>query len=230
MGDMREKDPKQTKVLVADDQMLYREGLIGLMRHWSDFQVVGEASNGREAVAFCKKTAPDMVLMDVQMPIMNGIDAAKSIHRDHPDVLIVMLTVSSDEEHLLDAFVNGASGYVLKDLPSSQLHACLQAAVRGDPVLSGAAAETVIKRALDVSSRHSENKGSGGGYLHVDLTEREIEILRLVANGLSNDEIATQMYLSPSTVKKNLQLLMQKVQVSNRVMLAVYAFKAGLIE
>jgi DNA-binding NarL/FixJ family response regulator len=217
-----------TKVLVVDDQTLYREGLIGLMAHWPDFQVIGDAANGKEAVEFCRSNVPDLILMDIQMPVMNGIEATKIIREICPDVIIVMLTISVEENDLVEAFMNGASGYVLKDLLSSQLRGCLQGAVRGDTVVSGSITSVLIDKALKSATRASLSKHDAA--LNVDLNAREIDILRLVAQGFSNEEIGTKMYISPGTVKKNLQALMQKLQLSNRVMLAVYAVRAGLLD
>lgn len=216
------------RVLVVDDQMLYREGLAGLMGHWPEFEVVGDAANGEEAVGLCRALRPDLVLMDVQMPVMDGVEATGIIHEEMPDVLVVMLTVSVDEEVLFSAFSRGAAGYVLKDTPSSQLRSHLRAALRGEMVLSGLLTERLIKRFLAPMPAHVPPQRPD--LREVDLTEREIELLRLVAQGLSNDEIAAQMYISFGTVKKSLQALMQKLQLSNRVMLAGYAIRAGLVD
>lgn len=227
MAETRESQP--TRVLVTDDQMLYREGLVGLMRHWPEFEVVGDVSNGREAVEFCQHTTVDLVLMDVQMPVMDGIEAATAIHAAHPGILIVVLTVSNDEETLYEAFSAGVSGYVLKDMASHQLRNHLQQAVHGEMVLSGVMTEKLVKRMLATGTcGHSLPLANAKG--QPELSEREVELLRLVAQGLSNDEIAAQMYISFGAVKKNLQALMHKLGLPNRVLLAGYAIRSGLAD
>lgn len=224
-----EETSTPTRVLVVDDQALYREGLCGLIRHWPEFEVVGDAANGREAVAFCRENAVDLVLMDVQMSVMDGIEAIQPVRAAAPGVLVVMLTVSVDEETLFRAFSNGAVGYVLKDTPSSQLRTHLQTAVRGDMVLSGLMLEKLIGRFL-AAPDGSPVAAFAREMPRAVLTDRETELLRLVAQGLSNEEIAERMYLSFGTVKKNLQALMHKLNLPNRVMLAGYAIRAGLAD
>ncbi|MGN0078303.1 MAG: response regulator [Coriobacteriales bacterium] len=218
-----------TRVLIVDDQTLYREGLAGLMRHWPEFEVAGDVSNGLEAVEFCARAPVDLVLMDVRMPVMDGIEAAAAIHAAHPGILIVVLTVSNDEDTLYEAFSAGAVGYVLKDMASSQLRSHLQQAVRGDMVLSGVMTEKLVKRML-ASAQRSGSAAVPGGGPHPELSDREVELLRLVAQGLSNDEIAAQMYISFGAVKKNLQALMHKLGMPNRVLLAGYAIRTGLVD
>lgn len=226
---MGELGSRPAKVLIVDDQMLYREGLTGLMRHWPEFEVVGDVANGREAVEFCARNRINLALMDVQMPIMNGIEAAAAIHAAHPNVLIVMLTVSNDEETLFEAFSAGATGYVLKDMASSQLRNHLQSVLQGDTVLSNVMTKKLVKRMLSTSQYHKSAAPVNAGR-KVELNDREIELLRLVAQGLPNDEIAAQMYISFGAVKKNLQALMKKLDMPNRVLLAGYAIRAGLVE
>lgn len=221
---------RPTRLLVVDDQELYREGLIGLMRHWDDFEVVGDASNGVEAIEQARQLHPDLVLMDLQMPEMNGIEATACIHSEMPDVRVIMLTVSVDEDALFESLRSGATGYVLKDTSSSQLHSNLQAAVSGDVVLSGKMGERLIKRLAISNETLANGQKVSGEAPHANLTDREIELLRLVAKGLSNDEIGAQMYVSFGTVKKNLQSLMRKLQLPNRVMLAVYAVRSGFLD
>lgn len=226
---MKPAQQQPTRVLITDDQMLYREGLVGLMRHWPEFEVVGDVSNGREAVEFCRHTPVDLVLMDVQMPVMDGIEATAAIHAAHPGIIIVVLTVSNDEETLYEAFSAGAMGYVLKDMASHQLRSHLQEAVNGDMVLSGVMTEKLVKRMLS-SAQRPQGGSARAAQVKVELSEREVELLRLVAQGLSNDEIAAQMYISFGAVKKNLQTLMHKLGLPNRVLLAGYAIRSGLAD
>ena len=123
------------RVLLVDDQVLYREGLRELIRRWPEFSVIGEASNGKEAVGFCRTHSLDLVLMDVQMPVMDGVEAAGVICKENPELSVVMLTVAADDEYLFGALYNGAQGYILKDMPSRQLRNRLQGVVRGEAAL-----------------------------------------------------------------------------------------------
>jgi len=220
------KSERPIHVLIADDQVLYREGLRELMGHWPEFKVIGEASNGLEAVEFCKKVSPDIILMDVRMPLMNGIEATKLITKVRPEVIVVMLTVEADDESLFGALCNGAKGFVLKDMPSSQLRERLRGAVRGEAALSGAAATKLI----DKLARQTPSRTGGGGAQKRDFSEREMQILQLVAQGLSNEEIGARLYLSSGTVKKQLRILMQKHNLDNRVQMAAYAIRLGLVD
>lgn len=229
MPSLRTVDEGPAKLLVVDDQELYRAGLIALLEHWDEFQIVGDASNGREAVDAVRKLRPDLVLMDLQMPEMNGIEATALITEDHPEVRVIMLTVSVDEESLFESLRSGASGYVLKDTSSEQLRKNLLAAMNGDMVLSERMGERLIKRLAATQDSVGEKRRMVEGVNPSVLTEREIELLKLVAQGLSNDEIGAQMYVSFGTVKKNLQTVMKKLQLPNRVMLAVYAVRAGFM-
>ena len=217
-------------MLLVDDQVLYREGLRELIRRWPEFEVVGEASNGKEAVEFCRDHSVDLVLMDVQMPVMDGVEAAGIICRAHPGISVVMLTVAADDEHLFGALYNGAQGYILKDMPSRQLRNRLQGVMRGEAVLSG----TVTARVLEeLSAGHvdpQQKPSMEERRVLEQLTTREIQILRLVAQGMSNDEIGAQLYLSAGTVKKQLSSLMQKLYLTNRVQVAVHAIRVGLID
>ncbi|RDB62338.1 DNA-binding response regulator [Gordonibacter sp. 28C] len=221
---------KPARVLLVDDQVLYREGLCELMHRWPEFDVVGEASNGKEAVEFCRRIAPDLVLMDVQMPIMDGVEATGIICGAHPGIAIVMLTVTDDDEHLFRALYNGARGYILKDMPSRQLRNRLQGVIRGGGVLSDAVTARVLREfGLSRAQRYSATQDGEQGTF-AQLSDREVQILRLVAKGLSNEEIGAQLYLSAGTVKKQLSALMQKLYLSNRVQVAVYAIRAGLVD
>lgn len=218
------------RVLLVDDQVLYREGLCGLVRRWPEFEVAGEASNGREAVEFCRRSVPDLVLMDVQMPVMDGVEATGIICDAHPGIAVVMLTVTDDDEYLFGALYNGARGYILKDMPSRQLRNRLQGVIRGGGVLSDAVTERVLRElGSSRAQRHLVARGDEQGS-PAKLSEREIQILRLVAKGLSNEEIGAQLYLSAGTVKKQLSALMQKLYLSNRVQIAVYAIRVGLVD
>lgn len=219
---MTEDGKKPSTLLIVDDQLLYREALCELISHWPEFRVIGQAGDGQKAVDFCAMSVPDLILMDVQMPVMDGIDATKAIKERYPKAKIVMLTVSVDDEHLFGAIENGAEGYILKDTPARQLRNRLHNVIDGEGTLSGLVTAKVLKQ-LSANPRNNADA--------VDLsslTPRETELLALVAKGRSNEEIGAELYLSPGTVKKKLSALMQKLDVENRVQLAVLATKAGL--
>lgn len=221
-------EDRPTRVLIVDDHVLYREGIRGLIDHWPEFEVIGDVSNGKEAVDFCRKDAPDLVLMDIQMPVMGGVEATGILHDANPDTAIVMLTISATKENLIDSICNGASGYILKDMPARQLRNRLQGVARGEGALSGAATMAVLKELKSLRRKYAfQNDFKEGSDC---LADREIQTLRLVAQGLSNEEIGAELYLSAATIKKQLGSIMQKLNLENRVQVAVYAVRAGFAD
>jgi len=215
--------PEVTKLLLVDDHTLFRDGLRELIGHWEEFQVIGEAANGQEAVELCRQRLPDILLMDVQMPVMSGVEATRHIRAEFPDACVVMLTMSVEEKDLFEALKQGARGYILKDIPTQQLRERLREAVRGEVPISGAIAAKI----LDEFNRQRDGEVSGS---FESLTEREIEILQLVTEGLSNEEIGARLFLSGNTVKKQLHTVLQKLHLNNRVQAAVYAVRKGLVD
>ena len=216
------------KVLLADDHVLYRECLRGLFERWDDFQVVGEASNGAEALDLCRQLKPDLVLMDVSMPVLSGIDAAKTIVKEMPEATVVMLTASLEEDSLIAAMQSGARGFLLKNIHGYQLRNRLREALGGETVLSG----DVILKCLDIirSKRSSTQLGFDASGMLSTLTDQEREILLYVALGESNKEIGARLYIGESTVKKRFSVILAKLGLENRVQAAVFALHAGLIE
>ena len=213
-------------VLLADDHVLFREGLRGLIQHWDDFEVIGEASNGMEAVEMCEKRTPDLILMDITMPELNGLEATRRIKESYPSTHIVILTVSEEEEDLFGAIKNGAQGYVLKNMPARRLHDMLRGVMQGEAPLSG----SIASKVLNEFSQQREGGGKSSDEFLEPLTDREKEVLCYVAEGLSNKEIAEKMYLGEGTVKKYLGNVLDKLQLNNRVQAAVYATQQGLLE
>jgi DNA-binding NarL/FixJ family response regulator len=211
-------------LLLADDHALFRDGLRSLIGHWDEFRVAGEAVNGEEAVELCRQLLPDMVLMDVHMPVMNGVEATRQIQAEFPSTPVVMLTMSLEEKNLFEAIKAGARGYILKDTPAHQLRERLREVARGEVPLSGAIAAKIL---TEFNRQHAAPAGDSNPE---PLTEREIQILQLVAEGLSNDEIGARLFLSDQTVKKLLSNVMQKLHLNNRVQAAVYAVRKGLAE
>lgn len=220
-----------TTVLLVDDQVLYREAMRGLIERWPEFHVVAEASDGAEALELARSLAPDLVLMDVRMPKMDGIESARFIHAELPEAIIVMLTVESDKQLVFDALQTGIRGYLLKDTPARKLRDRLHSIMDGEMSLS----ESVTGPVVDELTRLREAAGAASGQASTGdipspehLSDREKDILRLVAQGKSNEEIAGELYLSLGTVKKQLGNLMLRLCLENRVQAAVYAVKVGL--
>ncbi len=215
-----------TTVLLVDDHVLFREGLRSLMSRWGDFDVVGEAADGAEALELARELLPDLVLMDVTMPVMDGLEATRRIVREVPTVRVVMLTVSEDQEDLLQALKNGAQGYLLKNTPSAKLVDYLRGVLRGESALSGAMATKVLAEFM-------QPRAPADALCRValePLSARELQVLQLVAEGLSNAEIGERLYLSENTVKKHLRNILQKLHLNNRVQVAVYAAREGLLQ
>jgi len=215
--------PESTPVLLVDDHTLFREGLRELISHWREFRVVGEAANGLEAVEMCRQRQPRIVLMDVQMPLMGGVEATGRLHKECPGAAVVMLTMSVKDRDLFEALKLGARGYVLKNTSAVQLRERLNEVVRGEVPLSGA----IAARILDEFNRRRSSEATAEAEA---LTEREIDLLRLVTEGLSNEEIANRLFLSDQTVKKQFSAVMQKLHLKNRAQAAAYAVREGLAD
>ena len=210
------------KVLIADDHKLFRQGLIGLMKTREDLaQVVGEAETGVEAVQLTQELKPDVVLMDIYMPEMDGLQAAKEIRARFPGVAVVMLTSSERDGHLYEAVKAGVAGYLLKSLDADELFNLLEGVTKGEPAMTRAMAGKFLKA---VANRMAdEEKGEE------PLTEREQYVLRLVASGASNQEIAEKLSISVNTVKSHIKSILSKLQLENRTQAATYALQHGLV-
>ncbi len=210
------------RVLLADDHSLVRQGIAGLLRTQADLEVVGEASNGREAVERARELVPDVILMDISMPVMDGIQATGAIRREVPGAKVLILTVSDDDRDFYDAIKQGARGYLLKNLQASDLFRFIRAVHRGESPLDGS---LTTKIWAGLSAKWAE-----GRPLEPVLTDRETEVLHLVGSGLSNREIAGQLYITENTVKIHLKHILGKLHLQNRVQAAVYAEQRGLLE
>jgi len=210
------------RVLIADDHRLFRQGLIGLMKTREDLvEVIGEAETGEEAVQLAGELCPDVILMDIYMPGMDGLEAAKEIRARFPEIAVVMLTSSERDGHLYEAVKLGAAGYLLKSLDADELFGLLEGVSRGEPALTRAMASRLLK---SVANRMADEKKG-----EQSLTERELFVLRLVASGASNQEIAEKMSLSVNTVKTHLKNILEKLQLDNRTQAATYALRHGLV-
>ena len=213
------------RVLIADDQALFREGLETLLSVHRDIRVIGQVSNGQEAVELSLKLHPDIVLMDMQMPILNGAGATRRLKQYLPDCRIIALTTFDDKETIFDALRAGAAGYLLKDVSSADLANAIRLTARGDSILEPSIAAKVLEEFSRVSSIPVVDRSS---ILPEPLSDREIEVLKLVTQGLSNREIAAKLFISPGTAKTHVHNVCGKLGVQNRTEAAIRARELGL--
>jgi len=215
------------RVLLADDHALFRDGVASLLAAWGH-EVVGVAADGDAAVELAERLGPDLVLMDVRMPGGGGIDATLRLAARRPEIPIVMLTASEDEDDLFTAIKAGARGYLLKDLEAPQLRAMLDAVGRGEVAISPATAARILTEVARPTSRPAP--GGGSGAPEPDrLTEREVEVLRLVVAGLRNKEIAADLGISENTTKFHLRNILEKLHAGSRTEVAARAVREGLV-
>jgi DNA-binding NarL/FixJ family response regulator len=215
-----------TRVLLVDDQALFREGLETLLSVHKDIQVVGQASNGQEAVYLALKLHPDVILMDMQMPILNGIGATRRVTQLLHDCRVIALTTFDDKETIFDALRAGAVGYLLKDVGSVQLADSIRRTARGDSILDPSVAAKVVAEFSRVSSLVTATHPEA---LPEPLSEREVELLRLIASGLSNKEIGETLFITEGTVKNHITHILGKLGVRDRTQAALKAKELGLI-
>jgi DNA-binding NarL/FixJ family response regulator len=214
-------------VLIADDQALMRAGFRMILEAEPDMEVVGEAADGRAAVAAARELRPDVVLMDVRMPEMDGIEATRRLLAEEaaPKTRVVMLTTFDMDEYVYEALRAGASGFLLKDVPPEQLLAGIRAVAAGDSLL----APSVTRRLIQEFVRHPPEGLRRAPQLADELTTREVEVLRMMARGLSNAEIAKDLYVSETTVKTHVAHVLAKLGVRDRVQAVVFAYETGLV-
>ncbi|MDV3222147.1 response regulator transcription factor [Intrasporangium sp.] len=213
------------RVVICDDQALVREGLRALLDRAPDIEVVGEAADGKQGILTTRRTRPDVVLMDVRMPGLDGISATEAILAD-PDlgsVRVVVLTTFDTDEHVFDAIRAGAAGFLLKDTSPDALRDAVRVVARGDSLLSPAVTARVMEAARSGAARPS------GLDRLASLTQREREVLAQVGRGLSNDEIARALFISPATARTHIGRLLAKTSTRDRAGLVVLAYEAGLV-
>jgi DNA-binding NarL/FixJ family response regulator len=211
------------RVLVVDDQWMVRTGLRMLLASEPGIEVVGEAGNGREAVAQAARLQPDVVLMDIRMPELDGLEATRRILAADTSARVLVLTTFNLDEYVFEALGAGASGFVLKDDPPEQLLAAVRTVARGEALLSPAITKRVIKQFTRIP-RVARPKGFD------ELTERELDVFRLIAGGLSNIEIGRELFISDTTVKTHITHIFQKLDLRDRVQAVVLAYQTGLID
>jgi two-component system nitrate/nitrite response regulator NarL len=219
--------PPTLRVLLVDDQALFRKALAGLINAQLDMTVVGEADNGLDALERVRVTTPDVVVMDVNMPVAGGVEGVRAIRSAGYATKIVMLTISEDDDDLFDAIRAGANGYLLKNIRPEALFDDLRGVVRGEAPIAPGIAHKLLDALRDTPARPTPAVPREGD---AALTRRETEILQLVAAGLSNKEIAAQLVITEGTVKNHVHNALEKLHLSNRTQAAAYTVAQGLVQ
>jgi DNA-binding NarL/FixJ family response regulator len=213
------------RILLVDDQTMFRSGMRMLLSSQPDFEVIGEAADGEEALKKCAALKPDLVLMDLRMPILDGAAATRRLRASQPDIRVIVLTTFDEDAAIFDGLRAGAIGYLLKDAPTDKLYEAIRAGARGETVLQPSVAARVVAQ----FTRLSEQAPAWTQALSEPLSPRELEILRLLAGGATNREIAAQLVLAEGTVKNHVTSILGKLGVSDRTSAAMKARELGLI-
>jgi len=213
------------KLLLADDQDILTEGLKLILGSEEDIEIVGTADNGKKAYELCRIRKPDLVLMDIQMPEVNGVEATAMIKKDFPNIKIIVLTTFNDDEYIYEALKNGASGYLLKDTSPGEILKAVRTVYRGGALIQSEIAVKVIDKFSQLAQKTE--------YKYIDprvelLTDREIEICRLIAEGKSNKEISEELFLSQGTVKNHITKILLKLDLRDRTQLAIFTINNDL--
>ncbi len=216
----------EIRILLADDQQLVREGLCALLDLIPDIRVVGEAGDGAEAVERARQMRPDVVLMDVRMPGLDGVAATRRLHETCPEVKVIILTTFDDDEYVFEGLRAGAAGYLLKDVPSEQLVEAIRAAARGEAFIQPSVARKVVAEFARLTEREHRRREQP---LVEPLSARELEVLALVAEGLSNREIGDHLFITPGTVKNHVSNVLAKLGVRDRTQAILRAQELGLL-
>jgi DNA-binding NarL/FixJ family response regulator len=209
------------KLLIVDDHPVVREGIGAMLKREPDFKIVGEASNGLEAVEQARELSPDVILMDLRMPEMDGVEAITRIKEAKPEVKFIILTTYSDDEYIFKGIAAGARAYLLKDAPREELFKAIRAVYRGESLIQPVVASRVLDKLAELSRK---NPGAE------TLSEREVEVLRLMAKGVSNSNIADELSITQSTVKTHITSIFQKLNVTTRTEAVTTALKRGIIQ
>jgi NarL family two-component system response regulator LiaR len=216
-------EPAHPRVLLVDDHDLFRTGLRNLLEE-EGVDVVGEAGAGEEALRHVRELQPDVVVMDLNMPGMTGVEATKKIIAHAPLTRVVVLTISDQDSDVLEAIFAGACGYLLKDASIEDVMRGIQAAAIGESLISPTIAGKVLERV-----RAATASPGAAEAIRAELSEREIEVLKLIANGKDNAQIAADLHISPKTVKNHISNILMKLQIENRIQAAVYAVRSGIV-
>ncbi|MCW3049869.1 MAG: two component transcriptional regulator, LuxR family [Solirubrobacterales bacterium] len=214
------------RLLLVDDHALFRRGLRRLLEGHG-FEVAGEASNGRAAVQLAAELEPEIIIMDLSMPLMGGVEAITHIVKRNPDARILVLTISAGEAEVLDALLVGACGYLLKDARAEDIVQGVRAAAAGESMISPRIASRLVMRLREAAPVEHPSVGE---LSDAELTDREMEILRLIACGKENSAIADELFISPKTVKNHVASILGKLNIENRIQAAVVAVRSGLVQ
>jgi two-component system response regulator NreC len=215
---------KSVTIVLADDHTVVRQGLVKLLEAEPNFKVVGDAENGREAVEKVEKLQPDVVLMDIAMPMLNGIEATRQIKKISPQTKVVILSMHSHARYINELFSLGASGYLLKNSTGSDIIDAIRAALKGDNYLSPSISKQVIQDYISMKTQSASDD------LYSQLSNREREVFQMVAEGRSTKEISDILCISPSTVKTHRSKIMEKLQVENISQLIHFAIRLGIVD
>jgi DNA-binding NarL/FixJ family response regulator len=218
-----DKELDALSVLLVDDHDLFRTGLKNLLEE-QGVHVVGEAPNGQTALRLAAELAPDVVIMDLNMPGLSGVETTRHLTGIAPLVRVVVLTISIDDDDVMDAIMAGACGYLLKDSSIDDLIAGIRAAAAGESLISPQIATKVLQRL------RSQGKSEDAlETIRAELSDREVQVLKLIANGKDNAQIASELFISPKTVKNHISNILMKLQIDNRIQAAVYAVRSGIV-
>ena len=218
-----DKELEELRVLLVDDHDLFRTGLKNLLEE-QGVQVVGEAPNGQSALRLASELVPDVVIMDLNMPGLSGVETTRHLTGIAPLARVVVLTISVEDDDVMDAVMAGACGYLLKDSSIEELLTGIRAAAAGESLISPQIASKVLQRLR--SQGKSEDAAET---IRAELSDREIEVLKLIANGKDNAQIARELFISPKTVKNHISNILMKLQIENRIQAAVYAVRSGIV-
>lgn len=208
-------------IIIVDDHEVVRKGIRAFLETLPEFQVVGEAASGEEAIRLVADLIPDVVLMDLIMPGMDGIETTREVKKISPRTQVVVLTSYHEDEHIFPALKAGAISYILKDMKMEKLAEALQRAARSEVTLHPLVASRVL--------RNLRGDGAGEETIYADLTDRELDVLKLIANGLSNSQIAGELVISENTVKGHVSNILSKLHLADRTQVAVYAWQKGIV-
>jgi DNA-binding NarL/FixJ family response regulator len=218
---LSQRKSEPTRLVIVDDHELTRAGLRSMLSGQRRLKVVGEASNGQEALALCRRLQPDLALLDIRMPEMDGLQTCRALKQECPATSVILITIHSNPDYLLEAIKAGAAGYLLKDLTQSELLSAIQRVLRGESILEGQLMTRLLRRLANETSSQAD-------MLAVPLSQREREVVQLLAEGLTNREIADTLTVSVGTVKAHVEHILTKLGVSDRTQAAVRVVELGL--
>lgn len=216
---------EKIKVLLADDEKLVVDGLKIILETYEDIAVVGTAYNGEEALKECRKSSPDVVLMDIRMPKSDGVTGTKLIKKEFSDTKILILTTFNDVQYIHEALKYGASGYILKDSDYDLIYEGIKACIKGNVVINPEVASKIISENVEYNQKSSIDKIKKD----YNLSEKEISIIKEVANGFSNKEIGEKLFLTEGTIKNNISAILSKIELRDRTQLTIFAFKNNIV-